>query len=174
MLVLYKGSRGRGKTLSMVKDAYQYYLNGYRVLSNIHLKFGEYIENEQILNLNKDSDLYNCVLLIDELQIIFDSRNFTNKQNKSFSYFIFQIRKRNIIILGTTQYTDSVEKRYRQNLDIVVSPLFVSELNICVVSYFDITSLENLDINPSDLEPSVVVFDAVPIFSLYDTYEMLS
>lgn len=33
-IVLYKGKRGCGKTLTMVKDGFKYYLNGWKVLRN--------------------------------------------------------------------------------------------------------------------------------------------
>jgi hypothetical protein len=172
-IVLYKGSRGRGKTLTMIKDGYKYKLAGYRVLSNMKSLFwAEYIPNEDVLKLNKDSDLHNCVLILDEIQVIFDSRNFSNKENKSFSYFIMQIRKRHIIILGTTQFTDAVEKRFRQNLDIVCSPKYYPEMDIVVASYFDITILEDVDFN-GIIKPRITVFYASQVFPLYDTNEML-
>lgn len=170
---LYKGAKGRGKTLSLVKDMYQYYLDGYRVLSNFRTKFSEYISNEEVLKLNKGSDLSNCVIGLDEIQLIFDSRNFRDGKNISFSYFIMQVRKRDIIILGTAQYADSIEKRFRQNLDFVASPYFYEDSNLCIVQYYDITILEDLDFNPNSFRPACVVFEADDIFQLYDTYEML-
>lgn len=170
---LYKGAKGRGKTLSLVKDLYQYFLDGYRVLTNFHTNFSEFITNDQVLRLNKDSDLFNCVLGLDEIQLIFDSRNFRDGNNISFSYFIMQVRKRDIIILGTAQYADSIEKRFRQNLDFVASPYFYEDSQLCIVNYYDITILEDLDFNPNSFKPACVVFEAEDIFSLYDTYEMI-
>jgi len=52
-IVLYKGKRGAGKTLSMVKDGLQYFKEGYKVLRNFEAKFGEYISEDEILNLDK-------------------------------------------------------------------------------------------------------------------------
>lgn len=172
MIVLYKGARGKGKTLTMVKDAYKYYLNGFRVLANFKIKFGEYISKEELLSLNKDSDLKNCVLVLDELQLIIDSRNFGNKYNKDFSYFIQQIRKRNIHILGTTQYSNTVELRFRQHIDIVCYPNYDKDNMFCRCYYFDISLLEN-DLEEIKITPSMVTFNASQIFPLYDTNEML-
>lgn len=170
MIVLYKGSRGRGKTLSMVKDAYQYYSDGFKILANLKLTFGESISNDEVLSLSQYSKLYNCVLVLDELQLFFDSRNFPRKENKDFSYFIQQIRKRNIIILGTAQYVNTIELRFRQHIDYVAIPKFNKNLNICSVKYFDLTKLED---NNTHIKPSVVVYDAKQVFPLYDTLQML-
>jgi hypothetical protein len=171
MIVLYRGARGRGKTLSMCKDAFTFYKNGYRILSNIKLKFGEYISQEEVLKLNKGSELYNCVLVLDELQLFFDSRNFAKKENKDFSNFIQQIRKRNIIILGTTQYIGCLELRFRQHIDCLVYPTYDKVSKVCCVKYFDITILE--DYGFKEVSSSTIFFYAPDVFPLYDTYEML-
>lgn len=174
MIVLYCGSRGRGKTLTMVKDAYKYYLVGYRIISNMVLPFGEYMSSSDVLKLSRESELVNCILVLDELQLFFDSRNFGRQENKSFSYFIQQIRKRNVHILGTTQYVNTVELRFRQHIDFMVYPNFDKETNICMVKYFDLTLLEDIDLDElSTLEPVVLFYDATQIFELYDTTEML-
>ena len=100
-IVLYKGKRGCGKTLTMVKDGWNYYKRGWRVLRNFDCSFGEYIGEEEILNLDKNSDLFNCVIMMDEVQIFFDARRSMRNQNLHFSNFVQQIRKRNIVLLGT-------------------------------------------------------------------------
>lgn len=173
LVILYKGRRGAGKTLTMVKDGYRYKENGYKVLSNFKVKYAEYIENEEILNLDKNSDLYNCVIMIDEVQIFFDSRRSMKKEAMNFSNFIQQIRKRNITILGTTQYSNTVDLRFRQHTDIVVYPNFLKEFNVCEVTYIDMTSLE--DIYNQIKEPKTVktVYNPLPVFNLYNTSEMI-
>lgn len=178
MIIIYKGARGRGKTLTMVKDALAFYLKGHRVLSNIHLKFGEYIENEDILNLDKNSDIFNCVLVIDEIQIFFDSRRGMRKENLSFSNFIQQSRKRNITILTTTQYVNTIDLRLRQHLDILAFPNYIQKSMLCEVTYMDLTRLEDNDFilgSNAEFKPATrkVIFNAQPIFKLYDTREMI-
>lgn len=172
MIVLYKGARGKGKTLTMVKDGLKAYQRGFRIIANFKLKFGEYMSNEEVLGLNRESSLKDCVLLLDELQLFFDSRNFGSKQNKDFSNFIQQIRKRNIHILGTTQYTNTIELRFRQHIDIVAYPQFDKETGYCKVYYFDISIFEN-DLEEVKISPSMAVYDAKQVFPLYDTNEML-
>lgn len=172
MIVLYKGSRGKGKTLTMVKDAYRFYKNGYRVLANFSLGFGEYLSPDEILALNRSSNLMNCILVLDELQLFFDSRNFSRKENKDFSNFIQQIRKRNIHILGTTQYLNTIELRFRQHIDIVAYPFYDDRTCLCKVYYYDITLLED-DLDGVQINPILVCYDARKIFNMYNTYEML-
>lgn len=179
MIVLYKGARGRGKTLSMVKDGAEYFLEGYKVLRNFECSFGEPIENDQILELSKDSELNNCVLLIDEIQIFFDNRRSMTKQNITFSNFVQQIRKRNIIILCTTQYSNTIDIRLRQHLDIIAFPNFIKDKNVCEVTYMDLTRLQDNDLilgQNAEMKPvlSKIVFNAEPIFKMYDTSEMIT
>lgn len=172
-VVLYKGRRGCGKTLSMVKDAFQYHKNGWNVLRNFACSFGEYISEEEIVALDKNSLYRDCVIMMDEIQIFFDARRSMKKQNISFSNFIQQIRKRNIVLLGTTQYSNTVDLRFRQHVDIVGYPNFIKGLNVCEITYVDVTTAE--DVIGQSIEPKIVkmVFDARKVFQLYETEEMI-
>lgn len=176
MIVLYKGSRGKGKTLSMTRDAFKFSTLGYNVFTNIEMNFGTPISNEDILKLDKNSKIFNAVLVIDEIQIFFDSRRSMNKGNLNFSNFIQQIRKRNIHILCTTQYSNTIDLRLRQHLDIIAHPNFHKELGVCEVTYIDVTSLEDQDnlLNPNFVPKMVkIVYDAKPFFKMYNTGEMV-
>lgn len=174
MIVLYKGSRGKGKTLTMVRDAFKFYSEGYKVISNIGLSFGEELSNDEIIKLDKNSKLFNAVLVIDEIQIFFDSRRSQKKENLNFSNFIQQIRKRNIHILCTTQYSNTIDLRLRQHLDFVALPNFIKELNVCEVTYIDVTSMEDLYLQQEgQLKQVKIVYDAVPFFEMYKTELMI-
>lgn len=171
MIVLYTGRRGAGKTLSMVKDGYKYKLCGYKVYSNIELDFADYIENETILNI-QDTLMQDCVLIIDEIQLLIDSRRSSRKGNVDFSYFIQQIRKRRIIILCTTQFSGTVDLRLRQHVDIVARPKYDKLLRVCEVTYIDLTAMnDSLFMSSENMSiPTVtIVYDAEKVFPLYDT-----
>lgn len=172
MIVLYKGRRGSGKTLTMTKDGLQYLKDNYSILRNFNCKFGKFISDKQILSLNKDSNIKDCVLMIDEMQIFFDSRRSMKKTSIEFSNFIQQIRKRNIILLCTTQYSNTIDMRLRQHIDILALPHFIKSINVCEVVYIDATSSEDILENK---QPRMVkmVYDAMPIFKLFDTSEMI-
>ena len=174
-IVLYKGAKGRGKTLAMVKDGYKYYLKGWKILRNMNsVKFGHYISTEEIKNLDKNSYIRECVLMVDEIQIFFDSRRSIRKENLNFSNFVQQIRKRGIILLSTTQYANTVDLRLRQHLDIIVYPFFDKKYKVCKTIYLDMTTIED-DIIGALKKPEMaqIVFDAKPIFKLYDTNEVI-
>jgi hypothetical protein len=173
-IILYKGKRGAGKTLTMVKDGLQYHLNKFKVYRNFKAPFGEYISEDNILKLDKNSKIKDAVIMMDEVQIFFDARRFMKKQNISFSNFVQQIRKRNITLLCTTQFSNTIDLRLRQHIDIVAYPKFIKELNVCEVVYIDVTSIEDT-IFSGVVEPIYVkiVYNAIPIFKLYNTQEMI-
>ena len=176
MIVLYKGARGRGKTLTMIKDSYNYYLNNWDIYSNMKsLKFAKYLSNEFILKIDKkEKKLYNCVLVIDEIQTLFDSRNSSTKESRNFSYFIQQIRKRDIILLTTTQFSNTMDKRLRQHIDIIVNPKFLKKYDVCEVFYVDLRTIEDMEIGLSEPESCKLVYNAEKIFGLYDTKELIN
>lgn len=173
MIVSYQGRRGCGKTLSMVKDMVQYQIDGLTIYRNFKCSIGKPISNTAIMNLSKSSRIKDCVLAIDEIQIFFDSRRSMKTKNMRFSNFIQQIRKRNIILLATTQYIGTVDMRFRQHVDIVASPNFKKNFDCCEITYTDMTSLEDLNINDNKLDSVKLVFDAKPIYKLFDTEQMI-
>lgn len=175
MIYFYKGAKGRGKTLTMVKDALIFHKNGKPVFSNMKsIKFGLPITNEEILKIDKNSTLNNCVLIVDEIQTLFNARRSMKTENVKFSYFIQQIRKRNIELLATSQFSNTVDLIFRQHIDYIVMPKFDKELNVCKVTYLNMNSLED-DIGGSIIEPDIVtvVYNAEEIFGQYDTEELI-
>lgn len=172
MIVLYTGRRGAGKTLTMVRDAYNYYCDGHNIYSNIELNFEyTYITNEEILNISK-TNIKDIILVIDEIQVLIDSRRSGKNTNVNFSHFIQQIRKRNIIILSTTQFSGTVDLRLRQHVDIIARPRIDKELEICEVMYIDITAEDSYDIF---YEPKtvIIVYDAKYVYNLYNTLQIV-
>lgn len=176
MIVLYVGARGRGKTLTMVKDGFISYKNGYKILRNFNCKFGKFISNDDIINLDKHSNIYNAVLLVDEIQIFFDSRRSSKHQNVHFSNFVQQIRKRNVHIYCTTQYHNTVDLRLRQHLDFMAHPFYYEKYKVCEVTYKDLQSIETDLFSGVLKEPEEIkiVYNAVPIFDLYNTSELIA
>src|SRR6056297_818724 len=175
MIVLYKGARGRGKTLTMTKDSIQFKNDGWKVYSNMKgFKIGSYISSDEILMIDKhNSNLKDCVLVIDEIQTLFDSRTSMKKENRTFSYFLQQIRKRGIILLCTTQFSNTIDLRLRQHLDIIGIPRFNKKFNVCEVTYIDLNSIEDAEFGLTDPESVTIIYDPTTISGLYDTKEMI-
>lgn len=173
MIVSYQGRRGCGKTLTMTKDMLQFQNEGYTIYRNFNCKIGKPISNAGIMNLSKSSRIKNCVLAVDEIQIFFDSRRSGKTKNLRFSNFIQQIRKRNIIMLATSQYIGTVDLRFRQHVDVVANPHFKKKYDCCEVTYTDMTSTEDIDNLDAEPEKMTIVYDAKPIFKLFDTMQMI-
>ena len=173
-IVLYKGRRGAGKTLTMVKDGLSYYLDDVKVYRNFYAAFGKYIDNDEILKLDKKSTLNNCVIMIDEIQIFFDSRRSMAKANVLFSNFIQQVRKRNITILCTTQFTNTIDLRLRDHVDIMVSPRYINyyDYDLVEVYYRDITFADD-EFMGGIIPTTIILYNPVPLFNLYNTEEMI-
>ena len=170
MIIFYTGRKGSGKTLTMVKDAYNYKSDGYEVYSNFKTSFTQPISNKDLMKLDKNSHIKDCVLLIDELQVLFDSRRSMKKENMNFSNFLQQIRKRNIILLGSTQYSSTVDVRFRQHVDILVKPMFYKDYNVVEVKYVDLNSTDEDKFEPDSI---TLVYIADDVFGLYDTRELV-
>ena len=174
MIILYTGRRGAGKTLTMIKDAYRYYTLGWKIYSNTELEFPhEYMTNDDMLAINEDSPINNAVLVIDEIQTMVDSRRSMGSKNVDFSYFVQQIRKRNMIIVCTTQFSGTVDLRLRQHVDVLAKPRFNKKLLVCEVSYIDLTSVDELDLWGDYIKGVEIVYNAREIFKYYDTMRIV-
>lgn len=120
MIDIFIGYQNSGKTLAMTYFLYLYYKKGYKIYSNYNLNFPHTKINKEILVDFAKSDIQfnKCIIAIDEIHIYFDSRNFSSKDNKIFSYLVLQSSKRNVHIFGTTQEFMNIELRLRTNCNI--------------------------------------------------------
>jgi hypothetical protein len=129
--------------------------------------------NDDMLNIKEDSPINNAVLVIDEIQTMIDSRRSGSSVNVGFSYFIQQIRKRNIIILATTQFSGTVDLRLRQHVDVLAKPRFYKKYGVCEISYVDLTAVDEMDLWGDYVSGITIVYDAQDVFSLYDTLRIV-
>jgi hypothetical protein len=137
MIIGFIGKIGSGKTLSMVKSAFEKYKKGFTIYTNFKLIFPFKKGYGEIINLDmqffkdygKSSlNLLNAIILIDEAHVFFDSRNAMLKRNKIFSKFVTQSRKRSVDLYYTTQdnsyesfySSGQVELRLRKLTDYIV------------------------------------------------------
>lgn len=123
---LYVGMFGAGKTCSMVNDAYRL-AKQYRHLTIVtNLRLYHFPKHTQILPLTSPQDILNApantLVLIDEIGTIFNSRDFAAKQEsvpKILFQHLCQQRKRHIMIYGTTQRWNFLDKQLRDITDTV-------------------------------------------------------
>lgn len=170
MIILYKGRRGTGKTLTMVKDALNFYDKGWEIYSNFDIAIPyKKVTNEDLINLVENDKVKDCVLLIDEIQLLIDSRRSMKKESINFTYFIQQIRKKGIVLLCTTQFTRTVDVRLREHVDVVVRPRIYHKYPVVEVDYIDLTAEEELGLP----EIRTIVYNPERLFNMYDTNEVL-
>jgi hypothetical protein len=143
---LIVGKQGSGKTLLAVK--YTHDDMGKRpVFSNTTLFGIEYqpitFDNKKKENVGKidilaqideNPDYFNnSVMLIDEIHLYLDSRDFLRKNIRALQTFFSQLRKRHILVLGTAQSFWNVDIRIRRQC------MNVLELEHLNKSVFDVT-----------------------------------
>lgn len=174
LIVLYRGRRGAGKTLTMVKDGMLYYQAGWKVYTNMYsIGYAERLEEDEILSLAESDGFRDCVVMIDEIQTLIDSRRSMRKGNVTFNYFLQQIRKRNVNLLATTQFERRVDIGFREQLDIIASPKMItlaSGKKVVEVTYTDLTT-EGDGLPPINRK---IVYSPYEVFGIYDTEERIT
>lgn len=129
------GKQGSGKTLFITRLTVDNYHSNRKIFSNytlyglpfkkITLGNEREVANGSIDILDKlDEDINyfdNSIMLLDEIHIYLDSLDFMKKNNRRLHTFFSQLRKRNILLLGTTQYIMNVDIRIRRQCKYVFS-----------------------------------------------------
>ena len=125
MIIGFIGSMRSGKTLLMTAHAYDLYKQGYKVISNYGVSFKHKplsVKDIEESIKDKDTDYFeNTVVLLDEVGVYIDSRTSATRRNRLYSYFLTQSGKLSTTIFWTSQYFGQIDKRLRQNTQIVYS-----------------------------------------------------
>lgn len=117
MLITVLGNLGSGKTLFLVINSYYSKLP---IVSNFKLYFENRIIESFDLNKFLRCEYSDCIILLDEAYNYLESRISISERNRIMSYFLFQSRKKNVIMFLTAQLFSSLDKRYRELSDIVI------------------------------------------------------
>ncbi len=112
------GLLGGGKTLLMTIFGKATHLEGKKVYSNYKTSFGELVSPMDLVDRNEQ--LKNCSLCLDELYAWIDSRTSGTTGNRLITYFGLQTRKLDVNLFYTAQLIGSVDLRLRYITDIVV------------------------------------------------------
>ena len=130
MIIGIIGNSGSGKTLFMVKEAFEQYKRGKQIYSNFKLKFPKIngcfqpkLVPEDFFQNFSQYNLKNVCMFLDEIYVYIDSRNSMGKINKIMSYFFNQTRKTGVDLYYSTQFFSQVDKRLRFNTEMFVLPL---------------------------------------------------
>jgi len=120
------GRQGSGKTAFITKLLVDNYTSDRKVYSNYSLFGIDYekitFDNKRNKNaidilkvISENPDYFNnSIMLLDEIHIYFDSRDFMKQNNRIIQNFFSQLRKRNILLLATTQYILHLDIRIRR------------------------------------------------------------
>lgn len=192
MIGIYLGEQNSGKTLAMSYFAKKYLDKGFSIYSNYSLKFPHKKINKTLLTsyVTGRKQFNKAIFVIDELYLILDARNFGREFSKMFSYFLLQTSKRDVHLLGTAQYFNTIEKRFRENTSFLC---YCQRKRKIEDEYFTVEEQsrfikdpENLYIKLSFIIRSSIdgllnhnkvktfFLKAKPIFDLYDTKELLA
>ena len=125
--ILIIGRQGSGKTLMATKLAFDnadhrpiysnYSLFGVKYTpitfnSKVDKNKGK-LDILQMLDLNPDY-FNNSIMLLDEIHLYLDSLDFMRANNRKLQTFFSQLRKRKILLIGTTQYLMNLDIRIRR------------------------------------------------------------
>lgn len=187
------GVQGSGKTVWLVK-LLKTHLDKRTVFSNITLRGIKYIPltilsekdrqlvREGKLNMNDRIDLIlaleqdphyfdNSIMILDEIHLYADSLNMHGVNNRVLQGFISQIRKRNILLLASTQFVMHFDVRIRRQVK------YWFEMENLEEGSFMVTTLKmtsNKDIYYPDKILTMVEVDLQDYFKYYDTTELVN
>lgn len=169
-IVVFEGQIGSGKTLSMVAFAYNAYLQGREVYSNIKLSFPykEFTKTEWKDWGRSQVQFNNAVFCLDEAHMFFDSRRSASNIEKT--WFVLQSRKHGTDLFLTTQSFRQIDVRARDNCAVVIVCEFLKNWENTGRDYVVLTK-EYRDRRNGNWYPYPIKYrlHAEPIYDMYDT-----
>ena len=158
------GDKGAGKTLLLAYLLYKDHLEGRDIISNFSLSFEH--KQKSFKELSKMPDyLRNATVGYDEFHMAVDSRRSTSNANIAFTTFLTQLRKRGCILIYTTQLFSTMDKRVRDQTDIIVTPIN-NDGEYFTYQIMDRVTGETIKILTLNMKP---IFDS----KLFDTNEVI-
>lgn len=119
-IISLEGLQGASKTTAAVylgvEDAKA---TDRKIISNVHLNLDyTHFDLAWFLENISSHELEDCILILDEMYQLFDSRSSGTKLNKLMSYFFVQTRKRGVDLYICTHFLDHIDKRARRAVDL--------------------------------------------------------
>lgn len=117
MIIGIQGTLGQGKTTALVAFSLDYKIKtGLPIYSNMSNFKGS---DRTIDNLADMIGLTNCIFAFDEIWNTMDSRDWKTHKGK-LTEWIMNMRKKNVLLIYTSQNLGQVEKRLRDVTDLMV------------------------------------------------------
>lgn len=127
-LYMVFGKKGSGKSSFLVKQALKYYKKGYIIYTNMQdmlIPGVRYIDGDQLGDFVPEQ---NSLLLLDEVGMLFDNRNYKNFKNSTRDFFKLQ-RHYHVIVYLASQTFD-IDKKLRDLTDMMYLVLHVGAVSI--------------------------------------------
>ena len=179
MISLVIGRQGSGKTLFLVKMAYEYYKQGKTIYSNIKLNFPfKAIDYNDIVECR----LKNAVVIIDEIHLLLSSRNSLSKISRLIvDGFLSMVRKMGLIIIASTQTERKVDIRFREEKDFLYACNKYAYINgvwqeVLIAENLpkEVPIMIHLDVREEfSMNWISMAFIGNPYFDLFDTTEVV-
>lgn len=109
------GKKGAGKSTYLAKQAIKFHKKGWQVYSTVEVPFAKIITDEDLKNFGRSRFPENSLILIDEVGMIWDNRDFKNFNHFTRDYFKLQRHYKNRIILFSQSF--DVDKKLRDLTD---------------------------------------------------------
>lgn len=120
-IIIFEGKQRTGKTLGASIYCFSERNKGRNILSNIEFKFDfDWCKFKELTIKAKNKELQGSVIFIDELNFYFDARASMTKGNREASYFLLQVKKQGVDLVGTTHSISLLDKRFRDNYDYLI------------------------------------------------------
>jgi hypothetical protein len=170
---------GSGKTLTMVWLAQVIQQSGKRLKTNFDVSFPHTkISKQDIINYGKGirEDIRDTLICLDEVQTLLDCR--TSNKNRVVTYFILMTRKSGIDLIYTSQQFFNVEKRLRENTDIILEchPVYLPkrENGKKILKYIDVSVIDYHGRETFRLIRKFKITPCEALYKLYDTYQIIN
>lgn len=184
---LFVGKFGQGKTMLMCIMAYNICKRKKQVSILTNLQLTNFPTHTRIIPLNNAQDILkapkNCIVLIDEIGTIFNSRDFSGGKTavpKPLFQLLSQCRKRRMMIFGTVQRYNLLDKQIRDIAATVTECKVVSShpfSRMCIGRRYDI---DEYDYSVSNREYVPIPYDLKMFVQseryrhLYDTTDVVA
>lgn len=114
-LVMVFGKKGAGKSTFLTSQAIKYHLKGWKIYSTVDVPFANPITPQMLKSFGQFKFPEKSLLLIDEVGMIWDNRDFKNFNSYTRDYFKLQRHYKNKIILFSQAF--DIDKKLRDLTD---------------------------------------------------------
>lgn len=183
---LYTGKFGKGKTSQAVIDTFNLCQKYPQITVLTNIKLQNFPEHTKILELKTVDDILNSpsntICLIDEIGTLFNSRDFVGGKKsvpKSLFQHLCQCRKRKLVIFGTVQRFNLLDKQIRDvSADVIACNSYPQYpfTRVMTEVVFDIDEYEMYMLNPMyvpRIDRIKLTVQKEQYRQLYDTSELV-